>query len=30
MLADIKAQGRAVISFFTEPKVITERYWSEE
>lgn len=30
MLADIKAQGRAVISFFTEPKVITERYWPED
>ncbi len=30
MLADIKAQGRAVINFFTEPKVITERYWPEE
>ena len=28
--ADIKAQGKAVINFFTEDKVITERYWSEE
>lgn len=27
--SDIKAQGRAVISFFTEAKVITERYWPE-
>jgi malonate-semialdehyde dehydrogenase (acetylating)/methylmalonate-semialdehyde dehydrogenase len=25
-----KAQGRAVIDFFTEAKVITERYWGEE
>ncbi|MBL9135942.1 MAG: CoA-acylating methylmalonate-semialdehyde dehydrogenase [Verrucomicrobiales bacterium] len=28
-LSDIKAQGRAVIHFFTEAKVITERYWPE-
>ena len=28
--ADIKAQGRAVINFFTEDKVITERFWKEE
>lgn len=27
--SDIKAQGRAVISFFTESKVITERFWPE-
>ncbi len=27
--SQIKAQGRAVIDFFTEPKVITERYWPE-
>ncbi len=27
--ADIKAQGRDVINFFTERKVVTERYWSE-
>jgi malonate-semialdehyde dehydrogenase (acetylating)/methylmalonate-semialdehyde dehydrogenase len=27
--SDIKAQGRAVIDFFTEPKIITERYWPE-
>ena len=27
--SDIKAQGRAVIDFFTEPKVITERFWPE-
>jgi len=28
--ADIKAQGKAIIEFFTEDKVITERYWPEE
>jgi malonate-semialdehyde dehydrogenase (acetylating)/methylmalonate-semialdehyde dehydrogenase len=28
--ADIKAQGKAVINFFTEDKIITERYWIEE
>ena len=28
--ADIKAQGKAVINFFTEDKVITERYWKED
>ncbi len=27
--SDIKAQGRAVIQFFTEAKVVTERYWPE-
>lgn len=27
--ADIKAQGKAVINFFTEQKVITERFWPE-
>ena len=27
--ADIKAQGTAVIEFFTERKIITERYWPE-
>jgi malonate-semialdehyde dehydrogenase (acetylating)/methylmalonate-semialdehyde dehydrogenase len=27
--ADIKAQGKAVIRFFTEEKIITERYWPE-
>ncbi len=30
LLADIKAQGKAVIDFYTEDKIITERYWSEE
>ncbi len=28
--ADIKAQGRAVIDFFTEAKIVTERYWPEQ
>jgi malonate-semialdehyde dehydrogenase (acetylating)/methylmalonate-semialdehyde dehydrogenase len=28
--ADIKAQGKAIIEFFTEDKIITERYWPEE
>ncbi len=28
--ADIKAQGKAVIHFFTEPRIVTERYWPEE
>jgi len=28
--ADIKAQGKAVVNFFTEDKIITERYWKEE
>ncbi len=27
--ADIKAQGKAVINFFTEDRIITERYWPE-
>ena len=27
--ADIKAQGKAVINFFTEDKIVTERYWTE-
>jgi malonate-semialdehyde dehydrogenase (acetylating)/methylmalonate-semialdehyde dehydrogenase len=29
-LADIKAQGKAVINFYTEDKIITERFWEEE
>jgi malonate-semialdehyde dehydrogenase (acetylating) / methylmalonate-semialdehyde dehydrogenase len=28
-LSDIKAQGRAVINFFTTDKIVTERYWPE-
>jgi malonate-semialdehyde dehydrogenase (acetylating)/methylmalonate-semialdehyde dehydrogenase len=27
--ADIKAQGKAIIGFYTEDKVITERYFDE-
>lgn len=27
--ADIKAQGKAVINFFTQDKIVTERYWRE-
>jgi len=27
--SDIKAQGKAVINFFTEDKIVTERYWPE-
>ncbi len=27
--SDIKAQGKAIINFFTEDKIVTERYWSE-
>lgn len=27
--ADIKAQGRAIVDFYTEQKIITERYWTE-
>lgn len=27
--ADIKAQGKAIVNFFTEDKIITERYWRE-
>jgi malonate-semialdehyde dehydrogenase (acetylating)/methylmalonate-semialdehyde dehydrogenase len=27
LYSDIKAQGQAVVDFFTEPKIITERYW---
>lgn len=28
--ADIKAQGKAIVNFFTEDKIITERYFIEE
>ncbi len=28
--ADIKAQGKAIINFYTEDKIVTERYWPEE
>lgn len=30
LFADIKAQGKAVVRFFTEEKIVTERYWPEE
>jgi malonate-semialdehyde dehydrogenase (acetylating)/methylmalonate-semialdehyde dehydrogenase len=30
LLADTKAQGKAVIEFFTDRKIVTERYWPEE
>ncbi len=28
--ADIKAQGKAIVNFYTEDKIITERYWTED
>jgi len=28
IFADIKAQGKSVVNFFTEEKIITERYWA--
>jgi malonate-semialdehyde dehydrogenase (acetylating)/methylmalonate-semialdehyde dehydrogenase len=28
--ADIKAQGKTIVNFFTESKIITERYWPEK
>jgi malonate-semialdehyde dehydrogenase (acetylating)/methylmalonate-semialdehyde dehydrogenase len=28
--ADIKAQGKAIVNFFTEPRIVTERFWPEE
>jgi len=27
--ADIKTQGKAIINFYTEQKIVTERYWPE-
>ncbi len=27
LFADIKAQGKSVVNFFTEEKIVTERYW---
>ena len=30
LFADIKAQGKAVVRFFTDEKVITERFWPED
>ena len=29
LFADIKGQGRAVTDFFTDQKIVTERYWPE-
>jgi malonate-semialdehyde dehydrogenase (acetylating) / methylmalonate-semialdehyde dehydrogenase len=29
-MADIKAQGKTVVNFYTETRIITERYWPEE
>jgi malonate-semialdehyde dehydrogenase (acetylating)/methylmalonate-semialdehyde dehydrogenase len=29
LLADTKAQGKAAIQFFTDQKIVTERYWPE-
>ena len=28
--ADIKAQGKAIVNFFTESKIVTERFWPED
>jgi malonate-semialdehyde dehydrogenase (acetylating)/methylmalonate-semialdehyde dehydrogenase len=28
--ADIKAQGKHIVNFFTEPKIVTERWWPED
>ncbi len=28
--ADIKTQGVAAVRFFTEDKIVTERFWTEE
>ncbi len=29
LFSDIKAQGKAIINFFTEDKIVTERYWPQ-
>jgi len=29
LFANVKGQGKAVINFFTEQKIVTERYWPE-
>ncbi len=29
LFADIKAQGKSIVNFFTEEKIVTERYWPE-
>ena len=28
--ADVKAQGKAIVNFYTQDKIITERYFPEE
>ena len=28
--AAVKAQGKHIISFYTEPRIVTERYFKEE
>lgn len=30
IFSDIKPQGKAIINFFTQDKIITERYWPED
>jgi len=30
MMCDIKMQGRSAIDFFTEDKIVVERYWQED
>jgi malonate-semialdehyde dehydrogenase (acetylating)/methylmalonate-semialdehyde dehydrogenase len=30
LFGNVKAQGKAVIDFFTEQKIVTERYWREQ
>ena len=30
MLCDVKMQGKPAIQFFTQDKVVVERYWEEE
>lgn len=30
IFADVKAQSREMVNFFTEKKIITERYWAED
>ena len=30
LFCDTKAQGKAIINFFTEDKIITERYWPQD
>jgi len=30
LLSDIKAQGKAVVDFYTQEKIVTERFWPED